>query len=1294
LQNDITRLKKMPVRFIIFSIVFIWVSLSGFAQNHRDYRLKWKDQTIFRSGAVTPVNLLMFDGCYYNDADQPVFSMQIENPESGSRPEIADALFVPLTALEMKAAGLDADSNFMQTSWNIVADRKKPTGIFSFVPLRKNPLNGQTEKLVSFTLRMQPDMELKISGKSKGRTYASSSVLKSGYWFRMVVSQTGIHRISYDDFVQMGFDPSATDPRSIKLYGNGGFMLSEKNSDIHPDDLVENAIYVHGENDGAFNSGDYILFYAQGPVSWTYRSSSAQFEHQKNNYSVTSSYFITAGGTYGKRIGTQPSENAAANYSVTEFTDYDYREKDSLNLIKSGREWYGEAFSTTTSRTFVFNFAGLVPGSTLKLRSALLARSVQYSTSFSVYSNGNKIADVPIAWVPADYTAAYARIAHNNTTFSASSPVGIRIDYNKGGNASAVGWLDYLAINARCYLNFNGGQMDFRSVDASGQGVSEFLLTNGSAARIWNVSNPYTPTFVETSSNGSTLSWKLQTDSILEFVAEDGAEYYKVTLAQPVANQDLHGISHADMVVISHPDFLYHAGRLADFHRTRDGLAVVVVTPEQVYNEFSSGNQDVTAFRDFMKMLYDRAGSDPALMPDYLLLFGDASYDFLNRLPDNTNFVPTYQSVNSLEPTASFLTDDYYGFLDDSEDGPDSAILDIAIGRLPAKTPEEAASLVDKILMYAANTDHTGGSASCGGFSAAISNLGDWRNVVCFVADDADKLNENFLNESENIAKRLDTVHPNYNVDKIYLDAYEQVSTPGGQRYPDAADAILKRVKKGALIINYIGHGGEIGWAHEAILGVSDINAMDNTYNLPMFITATCEFSRFDDPERTAAGEYVLMNASGGGISLFTTTRLAFSGSNASLNTMFYQLVFAKPYGKHLTMGEVVKMSKNAFNCPNSMSNFCLLGDPALRLAYPEYNVVTSTLNAVPVGSGNDTIKALSKVTVTGYISDSYGNKINDFNGLIFPSVFDKRAQLTSRGNDAGVPTPYVLQKNIIFKGKASITAGDFSFSFVVPKDIAYAWGKGRISYYAHNGSTDAAGNFRNFIIGGTENVSITDKDGPDIRLYLNDDKFVSGGLTDQNPVLIAKISDSGGINTVGNGIGHDISAVLDHNTGKTIVLNDYYESDLNTYQSGMVRYPFSKLSAGEHNLMLKVWDIYNNSSEHSIDFVVAESAKLALNHVLNYPNPFTTYTEFWFEHNQPCCALQVQIQIFTVSGKLVKTIHTEIETTGYRAEPIPWDGLDDFGDPIGRGVYVYVLRVKNDNGEIADKTEKLVILK
>jgi hypothetical protein len=541
----------------------------------------------------------------------------------------------------------------------------------------------------------------------------------------------------------------------------------------------------------------------------------------------------------------------------------------------------------------------------------------------------------------------------------------------------------------------------------------------------------------------------------------------------------------------------------------------------------------------------------------------------------------------------------------------------------------------------------------------------------------------------------IKTKFPVINIDKIYLDAYPQISNSGGARYPDANKALNLRVERGTLIMNYMGHGGELGWAHERVLEISDILNWKNTYNMPLFFTATCEFSRFDDPERTSAGEWVLLNPNGGGIALMTTSRVTYQSTNLTLNTNFYNRVFKKVNGSYPTLGDLIRSSKNDGGNDYAVRNFVLLGDPALKLAYPQYNVVTTEVNGIPVGNSNDTIQAMSAITIKGMITDEADNKLSNYNGELYPTIYDKPLIVTSLGNDPdSSPVEFELPKAILYKGKASIVNGEFEFKFIVPRDIAYNYGFGKISYYAKNSTSDANGYFKKIVVGGIDNTVIPDSQGPDIKLYMNDTNFIQGGITDENPMLLAIISDPNGINTVGKGIGHNIVAYFDGNMDNPIILNDFYISDLNRFDKGKVYYPFSNLNDGIHKISVKGWDVYNNSAVGYTEFIVAKSAQIALTNVMNYPNPFSDYTHFVFNHNQPDTDLDIQIQIFDINGKLIKTIKNIMNTSGFKIDPIEWNGTTDSGARIEKGLYIYRITVRNQMGLMTEKTDKLVFLR
>ena len=1210
--------------------------------------------------------------------------------------ELQNVVTQPLSSDEAEVLkGVRIGSDFeIQTSSGV--QRKQNMGFVAVLPFRKTE-GGAIEKLISFDL--QVDYQFKSGGQSVGnrsnRSFATSSVLASGsgQWYKIGVVGTAIFKVDYDFLQSIGVNVSGLNANYVHVFGNSAGMLPVNNSVYRPDDLLEVAIKMNAGANNVMDPGDYFLFYAKGPDNIGLNGQ--LFTHTNNVYSDTSYYFININSTRApKRIQSVSSDAGSPTHTVTSFGDYGFIEKDDRNMVKSGSEWYGDEFDILTTRTYSFNFPNITSDPVTVFVDAIAYHPVSNST-FTVTETGTGTSqNITIADVG---TGQYAAAANPGSVTmqvpNAPSSLQIKLDYNKP-DASAKGWLNKIVVNARRNMVFSGTQMDFRDPNSVGPGnLVEYQLQNaGSITEIWDVTDPSNAGSIQYNMSGGTASFVRDGDELREFIAYTGNSFPAPTYHGRPAYSNLHALPQADYIIVSHPAFLSQANRLANFHRNR-GLSVNVARTDAVYNEFSSGMQDAGAIRDFLRMFYTRAGNDASLMPKYLLLFGDGSYDNKHRLANNQNFVVSYQSPASLLATNSYTSDDYFVLLDSGEAMNNGDLIDVGVGRFPVKSLTEATNCVSKTIHYLTNSTSANGS-HCN-IDNGAATLGDWRNLIVFVADDEDS--GRYPADTEGIIGQFSGNHPEYNIEKIYFDSYVQESTPGGERYFDVEEDIKNRVQLGCLVINYMGHGGEAGWAHERVLDIPTINAWTNYNSMPLFMTATCEFSRFEDPGRTSAGELVLLNPRGGGVALFTTTRLVFAGQNTTLNRNFYDYVVTEVNGEPRALGDILVLTKNA-SIDLGLGNhrkFSILGDPALTLAIPKHHVVTDSINGIHIAQA-DTLNALSKVTIKGHITDNpNGTDKTDFNGYVFPTVFDKSATLTTLSNNpTSTQITFEERKNVIYKGKASVTNGAFSFSFVVPKDIAYQIGPGRISYYAHNGEIDAHGYTESVMVGGSDPNAIVDNDGPQIELFMNNENFVNGGTTDESPSLYAKVFDENGINTVGNGIGHDIAAVLDKNTTNQIILNEFYESDLDTYQSGKVNYPFSALSEGTHTLSLKVWDVNNNSSEEEIEFVVANSEDVALEHVLNYPNPFTTNTTFFFEHNQVCENLDVKIEVYTISGKLVKSILQTVRTDGFRIDGISWDGRDDFGDQIGRGVYMYKVSVETPGGEKAHKTEKLVILK
>jgi hypothetical protein len=1263
------------MKSIILVIIFLTVNYIASGQIVIEKSINWTPNYSIKNFQENK-ELLFFEGAVFSGDDFiPYFYEKIRLPLNQFNPSsvrLFNLRFETINASDAKkVASINKISDDFILTYNVSFERKAPFLEVYVLPIRKIGSSKEMEKLLSFSLEITLDDTKNIPFRTKN--YKSSSVLSSGKWVKVRVQTDGIYKLTYSELVTMGFE----NPQEVRIFGNGGGLLPISNSSWRPDDLIENALFINKGTDNVFNSGDYILFYGTSPHKWKFDISDNVFKHTYHLFSDYSYYFITSGSTPGKSISIENYSSLSPNIVVTKFNDYAFLEQDSLNLIKSGSTWFWRHFDLNVNQNFNFNFPDIDLSSPAYLKTKLAARSSSTS-SYDIYVNSVWEKNLPVTYTTGSTTAPYANVTSDSQDFfsftPSSSSISVNIKYNKY-NSSSEGWLNYITCNVVRYLKMNGNQMHFRWVGSAGTGnISEFRLSNAtSSTKVWDITDQYNIKEMQTTYSSGILSFICPTDTLRQFVAFTGNSFYSTSSPQNVNNQNLHNIEDVDYVIVTHPDFYSQANQLASLHQTNDNLSVLVVKPEEIYNEFSSGTPDVSAIRDFIKMIYDKAETEEELIR-YLLLFGDGSYDNRTNSSENTNFILTYQSPQSLRVTESFVTDDFFGLLDDYEGGHEG-IIDLGIGRFPVKSVEEATGVVNKISNYMTNP----------------VTFGDWRNTVCFIADDEDS--NAHMSQANQMATKVDTTYPVYNVNKIYLDSYQQVSTPVGDRYPEANLAIENQMQKGALIVNYTGHGNEVGWAHEQILSISDINNWTNFDKLPLFITATCEFSRYDDYERTSGGEYVLLNPKGGGIGLITTTRLVYSSPNFIFNNFFYDFVFTpNAEGEYYRMGDLIRYAKASTGSGINKRNFTLLGDPALSLAIPEEQVYTLKINDVSVSAIPDTLKALSLVKIFGEVRNTEGTKISE-NGILYPTVYDKAQQINTLGNDTHSIFSYFLQNSILYKGKASINAGDFEFSFIVPRDISYSLGFGKLSYYATIGQTDAHGYNRNVIIGGSSEIPLDDDEGPEIELYLNNEDFIFGGITDEFPKLLAYVVDSSGINTVGNGIGHDITAVLDDNSMQTYILNEYYESDLDSYQSGKVVYNFSNLIEGHHKLKFKVWDVNNNSSEEYLEFIVAKSAQLVLEHVFNYPNPFTTNTDFYFDHNQPNATLDVIIQVFTVSGKLIKTLDSQIFSDGYRSSPISWDGRDDFGDPIGRGVYFYRIKVRNEEGKVVDKFEKLVIL-
>jgi hypothetical protein len=1287
---NISMLFKFTCTFLFFSFGVLVSNTS--AQEIISLPIEWGEPVQLlqeeKSATVPSINGQELDN------GKPVFFWRKKLKSTAYRLELVDYTTSPAPAVDIAhLASLSIGvPNEIPVELKVTRAGNESYAVVYVLPyvIRNNVVHRVTQLVVNLVPTVVPVVDTP-------KDFAVNSVLMegSGRWYKIGVTKDGIYKIDRSFLESCGISTVGLNPKHVHIYGNGDGKLPEVNMLPRTDDLAKNALFVVGEQDNLFNDGDYILFYGWGPNRWK-ANSAVDYDQLKNPYSDVSYYFININpNEVPLRIETLPSSGASVTTVVESYTYADVYENDLVNLVKGGQRWYGELFDAELERVFNFSVPNIDPLFSATFKTAIATNCRNSAGTAQRYSVNNTVLfDSNLPTVADDFVRSSNFMSLPNPPVSMPFKISIF-----RSNPSTLVYLDRIVLNARRKLVFFGQQMNFRDLNSVSLGnVSQFELTNfPSSGFVWDVTNRHVPKLITGELAGSVFRFIQSTDSLREFVAAGGSQFFTPEKVGDIANQNLHALPQADYLIVTHKDFSQQANRLANLHRT-NGTTVHVVNTEEIFNEFSSGMLDPTAIRMFAKMFYDRAALAPSTRPKYMLLFGDGTYDPKNRIEDNNNFVPTYQVEDGENHISALVTDDYYGMLDDAEGISATDLLDIGIGRLLISDNQTAKQQVDKIEHYMKNGStlfSSSGSDCAVNENGKRSTFGDWRLNYVQITDDEE--GGYFIKfDAEPQYNHVTQNFPEMNCDKLYTDAYPQVITGGGPRYPEVFDAITNRIERGTLVINYIGHGGESGFAEERIVTIPQIQSWKNIDKLNLFVSATCEFSRYDDPSRLSAGEIVSLNPIGGAIALMTTTRSVYFSVNTLTGKRFFENVFVRDTDNQpRTFGEIIRLTKNASGASDNKRSFTLIGDPALRLALPLINIQTDSINGLDPSVQTDTINALSKVTIKGHVANYDGSVNTSFNGILSPTIFDKVKTQYTLGQDINSPIlPFETQRNIVYKGKVSVKDGYFSFTFIVPKDINFAYGPGKISYYADNSEIDASGEDKRFTIGGINPNGINDLVGPEIDLFLNEESFVSGGITNETPVLIAKLFDENGINTVGNGIGHDLTAIIDEKTAKPIVLNDYYTADLDSYQSGTIRYSLPKLEQGRHTLSLKVWDVNNNSSTQTIDFVVQERSEVALAHVLNYPNPFTTRTEFLFEHNQVCADLETQIQIYTVAGRLVKTINQTVQTEGFRVEGIAWDGRDDFGDQLAKGVYVYTLKVRTPTGEIAEKTEKLVLLK
>lgn len=1274
--------------------IFLCLALAPLAINAQMSQLvpivlQWNGVEEWHYGTDTLSYISLEDGNYNGPMPTFVHSMPIYDDAVSVTVELKDLKTAPLSAEEMDVAKIFSYAADFEI--NAIPLRSRDEALLSIriVPFRQN--GKQYEKLLSahLLLTLTPDFSKTVSDVK----YASRSAMASGNWYKIGLPESGIYKLTYDELKNLGINVSSVDPRQIRIYHNGGGVLPEMNAESRYDDLLEIPIYVSGEADGSFDQNDYILFYGRGPVTWKYNTSHNAFEHIQNPFDDYSYAFVVTGQGVGKRIAEATAISSSANEVVSQFIDYQVHEVDKYSLFRVGRSYYGDKLEGNSSLSFNFEFPNAVTSRQAQIKSELAGRN--YSpASFHILVDG-----VTKATYASPVTSPSNDLVYGQTTggWAAANPSGntmaITLKHSTNSSTTSDGYVDYIVVNAWRNLKFVGSQMRFRNPEAALiNKVYEYRIGDASQqVQVWDVTDPVTPKVVKGQLSNGTYSFKAVGNQNNEFYAFNGSSYCSATMFGKVDNQNLHGLRDVDFLIVAYPDFMESAERVKVIHsQLEPDMTISIATPEQIYNEFSCGAKDITAIRDFCRMLY--LDSNAGHRIKYLLLLGDCSYDYKNR-NGIVDFVPSYETVASLRMDSTFVTDDYFGFMDENEGDISASLADIGIGRFPVTTLEQANQMVDKIERYIVKDANT---------------MKSWRNVVTFVTDDE----SGFVSNAEAMAAMLPSVGgEGIVVDKIYLDAYPQISSPGGSIAPEVNAAINSRMEKGSLVMNYTGHGGEVQLSEEKILQKKDVDSWRNGPMYPLMITGTCEFSRYDDHTRTALGEYAFLNQYGGMIAMFTTSRVTFGPDNLQFNKGVYNNLFCINGGELYHLGDVYRMAKT--NGSEREKRYVFFGDPALRLAYPTWKVETLTINghaadytldSIQVNDTtwetypvyNDTISALQPVEIEGVVKDYNGNVATNFNGVVNVTVYDKEAELSTLGtHDAGgTIINFKLRNSMIFNGKTDAKNGRFRISFIVPRDIAYRYGQGLINYYATDYEVEANGNCDSFIIGGFYDDAFADNEAPEIQLFIDDTLFVSGGLTGESPTLLAFVEDESGINTTGAGIGHDITATLSGPSKNSYCLNDYFVSEVDNPGKGQITYKMLDLADGDYTLTLKVWDIYNNSNTASINFAVVHSDGMLIENPVNLPNPVTNETNFVFDHNQVGNNMKVDIYIYDIMGRWVTTLSETVSGTSTRINPIHWNGRGAHGEMLRNGIYVYRIVATNDKGETASKVSKLVLSK
>ena len=1098
----------------------------------------------------------------------------------------------------------------------------------------------------------------------------TSSVLATGKWVKFEATQEGIYKIDYDFLSSAGFDLNSIDPRTIKIYNNGGKVLSENINDQRPIDLVENAITIVGESDGKFDQGDYILFYGRGTDFWDYDSTQSKIVRFHHPYTNHNYYWITYGGVNGRRIQNIPSLNTTSDYLQTNSLAFADLEEDKINIGKTGREYYGDNFTQAIlSRTYTNSLNGRISSTPINynMRFAVASKtgltlkaSENNKPIFTRSLNGFAGHEYRVGQVYDNLKAVYQGDLPENRSVLKLSIEPFEIN--------SVGYLDYFEISYTKDLEAFDNRILFFSKDTTA--VIEYYLHNfpSSDISVYDVKDPANVKLITNCDiSGGDCRFKMSEfkGSVTKYIGVGNKNY--LTSANPVSvdNSDLRGIQiGAKYIIISPKDFLEAANRLKEFRENQATVPIstIVVQVDQIFDEFSCGMLDVSAIRDFIKYAYDNW----QVTPEYVLFFGKGTYDYKNTEGYNDNFVPNWQTKESLiyiYGGDSYTTDDYFINVDDTEGH--KGYIDLVSGRVTAANLTQANDYVSKVIDYELNSEN-----------------GVWKNTMTLIADDALTTEGSEPNlhtpQMEYIANY--TIPKSFNLNKIYLADYPTVLTSEGRRKPQVNVAIIDAINNGTVLVDFIGHGNPEVWTHEIVFEKSVSIPQLHNKDYFFLVAATCDFAYYDRPNEDSGTDELILKPAAGAIAGLSSVRVVESTSNYALNKAYMNSLLNSArdtLNLTKTIGSAYFTTKAilGYNKINDQK-FHLFGDPVLRLQVPRFEGTIDSVDGQTLMTDVQ-LKALSNTHISGTILTPEGKKNENFNGEGILTVFDseriKRLEQLGGYN-------VIIPGGIIFRSGVSVANGEFTASFVVPKDISYENKNGKIIFYYYDNSSDGIAFTNRITVGGTDTSVVNDGTGPSIDIFFDNSSSYNTYLVGPRPNLIVKLSDETGLNTTGTGVGHKLEGIMNENESAPIDFTNYFTGDIDASgKSGEINYKFDQLNEGDYSLLVKAWDVFNNYSNETTYFSVVTDDKLVVRDVYNYPNPFRSNTTFTFQHNlnEP---VNVRIKIYTIAGRMIKEIESNDITD--RFVKINWDGRDDDGDMIANGTYLYKIIVKSQGGE------------